>query len=46
MTDTKFAIKQIIKIGNKKYTEGVFTATCVKAGGGRSFLPEELIKAI
>lgn len=45
-TDTRFVIKQEIKIGNKKYTEGTFTGTCVKSGGGRPFLPEELIRAI
>lgn len=46
VSDTRIVIKQEIKIGNKKYTEGVFTATCVKSGGGRPFLPEELIRAI
>lgn len=29
-----------------KFTESVFTATCVKAGGGRPFIPEELARAI
>ncbi|MEG0836026.1 MAG: thioesterase family protein [Christensenellaceae bacterium] len=46
VTNTSFIIKQTIKIGNRKYTEGVFTGTCVKSSGGRPFLPEELIRAI
>ncbi len=34
--------KQSIVRNGKKITDAIFTATCVRSGGGRAFLPEEL----
>ncbi len=42
----KFYLKQRIMMNNKIMTEGVFTATCVPATGGRPFVPENLIPQI
>lgn len=43
--NTKLIIHQEIKMNGKKFTDGVFLGTCVKATGGRSFLPDSLINA-
>jgi acyl-CoA thioester hydrolase len=41
-----FHLKQAIHRDGKLITEALFTATCVKASGGRSFLPDEIVKAV
>jgi len=35
--------RQTILLNNKIVTKAVFSGTCVKAGGGRPFLPESLL---
>ncbi|HVK48613.1 MAG TPA: thioesterase family protein [Pseudobacter sp.] len=35
--------RQTIMLNNKVVTKAVFSGTCVKAGGGRPFLPEGLL---
>lgn len=35
--------KQTILLNNKLVTKAIFSGTCVKAGGGRPFLPETLL---
>ena len=38
--------RQTIVRGGKLVTEGLFTATCVKAAGGRSYLPAEVTEKL
>jgi acyl-CoA thioester hydrolase len=38
--------KQAILLNNKIVTKAVFSGTCVKAGGGRPFLPENLLEKL
>lgn len=42
----KFYLKQEIRRNKKLITSAVFTATCVKATGGRPFIPEYLLNKI
>ena len=42
----QFHIKQAILRDGKLVTEAVFTATCVKSTGGRSFIPEDIAAAV
>jgi acyl-CoA thioester hydrolase len=42
----QFHLKQEILRDGKLVTEAVFTATCVKTTGGRSFVPEEIAAAV
>ena|SRR5581483_6476895 len=39
---TVLHFRQTILLNNKIVTKAVFSGTCVKAGGGRPFLPENL----
>lgn len=38
--------KQTILLNNKLVTKAIFSGTCVKAGGGRPFLPENLLSKL
>jgi acyl-CoA thioester hydrolase len=38
--------RQAILLNNKIVTKAVFSGTCVKAGGGRPFLPENLLQKL
>jgi len=38
--------RQTILLNNKVVTKAVFSGTCVKAGGGRPFLPENLMEKL
>lgn len=37
---------QTIQLNNKIVTKATFSGTCVKAGGGRPFLPENLLEKL
>jgi len=38
--------RQSILLNNKVVTKAVFSGTCVKAGGGRPFLPDNLLEKL
>lgn len=38
--------RQTILLNNKVVTKAVFSGTCVKAGGGRPFLPDHLLEQL
>jgi len=42
----QFHLKQEIRRDGKLVVTALFTATCVKASGGRSFVPEEVLALI
>lgn len=41
-----FYLHQKILSGNKVMTEAIFSATCVRASGGRPYLPETIVEKI
>ena len=43
---TVLHFKQTILLNNKVVTKAIFSGTCVKAGGGRPFLPENLLQKL
>ncbi len=42
----QFHLKQAIHRDGKLITEALFTATCIKASGGRSFLPDDIVQMV
>lgn len=38
--------RQTILLNNKVVTKAIFSGTCVKAGGGRPFLPDNLLEKL
>ncbi len=44
--NTKFYMKQFIMVGNKKYTEAIFTVAGASAATGRPFMPDYIQNTI